>query len=537
MRIQALRPDPKLVQLDYVASEEQSITLVVRTFRPSVPCPNCSRTAQRVHSRYWRTLADRPWNGLRVRLRLHSRRFFCDHRDCPRVIFTERLPGLAARYARRTAALTELLQLLGFALGGEAGARLAAALGLTLSPSALLTQLRLQAASPAPTPRVLGVDDFAFRKGVRYGTLLVDQERGRPIELLPDRRAETLATWLKEHPGVEIVTRDRSYEFAKGISAGAPDAVQVADRFHLLVNLREMSERVVERNRHRLSGIMLPPTTPGAEVQATEGASKSRGRQPARRSSSEEATRTARYERRLAVRQQVHALHEAGETILGISQRLDLNRSTVYRYLRQPPASGATRTRSVRSGLDAHLAYLCQRWAEGCHNAQQLWREIQERGYEGSRKMVAIWAQPQRETPAPSTPQKYRAASVPDSDAATESPPPHSVPVPRLPSTRRLTWFLWREATSLSEEEREVLRSIHAAAPDLALLQPLIHEFQSLLGKREVSAVHTWRERAIASGLSDLQSFVAGLERDQEAVEAAIRLPWSNGAMDPWKVK
>jgi transposase len=146
--------------------------------------------------------------------------------------------------------------------------------------------------------------------------------------------------------------------------------------------------------------------------------------------------------------------------------------------------------------------------------------------------MVAIWAQQQRETPAPTTPQKYRAASGPVSDAAAESPPPESVPVPRLPSTRRLTWFLWREATSLSEEEREVLRSIHAAAPDLALLQPLIHEFQSLLGKREVGAFHTWRERAIASGLSDLQSFVAGLERDLEAVEAAIRLPWSNGPVE-----
>jgi transposase len=524
-----LLPDPKLVQLDYVASEAEAITLVVQTIRPSVPCPDCLCTAQRVHSRYWRTLADLPWNGVRVRLRLHSRRFFCDHRDCPRAIFTERLPGLAERYARRTVALTEVLQLLGFAIGGEAGARLAAALGLKISPSGLLTQLRRQAASTAPTPRVLGVDDFAFRKGVRYGTLLVDLERGCPIELLPDRRAETLAAWLKEHPGVEIVTRDRSAEFAKGITAGAPDAAQVADRFHLLVNLREMCERVVERHRHRLPGIVLPQTTRGGNTLATV-ASETRGRQPARCSPSEEATRTARYERRQALRQQVHDLHEAGETILGISQRLDLNRSTVYRYLRQPPASGATRTRSVRSGLDAHLAYLSQRWAEGCQNAQQLWREIQERGYEGSRKMVAVWAQHQRETPAPTTPQKYRVAST--SAAAVESPSPDRGSAPRLPSTRRLTWFLWREATSLSVEERETLQRIHAAAPDLALLQPLIHEFQSVLRKREVDAFHTWRERALASGLSDLQSFVNGLERDQEAIEAAIRLPWSNGPVE-----
>lgn len=230
--------------------------------------------------------------------------------------------------------MTELLQLLGFGLGGEAGARLVAALGLTRSPSALLTQLRLQATRPAPTPRVLGGDNFAFRKGVRYGTLQVDQERGRPLGLLPDWRAATLAPWLQEHPGVEIVTRDRSYACAKGITAGAPDAVQVADRSPLLVDLRERSERVVERNWHRLPGIMLPQTTPGAEVQGTDGSLNSRGRQPARRSSSEEATRTARYERRWAVRQQVHALDDAGESIRGISQRLKLNRSTLYRPLR-----------------------------------------------------------------------------------------------------------------------------------------------------------------------------------------------------------
>jgi transposase len=490
MRLPALLPDPKLVQLDYVATEAEAITLVVRTIRPAVTCPSCSRSAQRVHSRYWRTLADLPWNGVRVRLRLHSRRFFCDYRDCPRAIYTERLPGLAERYARRTMALTELLELLGFAIGGEAGARLTAALGLTISPSALLTQLHRHVAASAPTPRVLGVDDFAYRKGVRYGTILVDLERGRPFELLPDRRAETLATWLKEHPGVEIVTRDRSFEFAKGITDGAPDAVQVADRFHLLVNLREMCERVVERNRHRLPEIELPPTPPSANAEAPGSTQRSRTRKPARRSPLEEATRTTRYERRRALRQQVHDLHTAGETILGISQRLDLNRSTVYRYLRQPPASGATRTRSVRSGVDAHLSYLSQRWAEGCHNAQQLWREIQERGFGGSRKMIAVWAQQQRETPAPTTPQKYRAGGASVSDATAENPPPERVLALRLPSTRRLTWFLWREASSLSEEEREVLRSIHAAAPDLALLQPLIHEFQGVLSQRDVGAFH-----------------------------------------------
>jgi transposase len=357
-------------------------------------------------------VADLPWNGVQVRLRVRSRRFFCDYADCPQVIFTERLPGLVQRYAHRTVRLMDAIQLIGFALGGEAGVRLAAALGLGVSPTALLEQLRRGSAGTAPTPRVLGVDDFAFRKGVRYGTILVDLEEGRPIEVLPDRRAETLAAWLEEHSGVQVVTRDRSFEFANGITEGAPAAVQVADRFHLLANLREMLERVVERNRHRLKGIVLPAAARGPACSAGPAEPATRPRQPAKRSPVEQATRSARYQDRLSLRQQVHALHQEGGSILGISQRLNLNRSTVYRYLRQEPESGASRARFVGSMLDAHLPYLSQGSAEGCQNGNQLWRELRDRGYRGSRKMVAVWVQHQRETPAPTTPTRYLAASA-----------------------------------------------------------------------------------------------------------------------------
>ena len=528
MSAPTLLPPRWPVTLDYVTCTPDRILLVVTTTQPDPRCPECGHPAQRVHSRYERTVADLPWQGLAVHLRLRSRRFFCDQRDCERAIFTERLPGLVTRYGRRTLRLAEMVQLLGVALGGEGGARLAERLGMAVSADALLQRLR-QGARAAGTPRVLGVDDFAFRKGQRYGTILIDLEAGKPIDLLPDRQAETLADWLKERPGVQIVARDRSWEYARGIRDGAPEAIQVTDRFHLLSNLREMLERVIERNRSLLQGIGLPTVALEVGEAPPEREVVSRFRRPAKRSPTESSIRQARYQHRLTLRQQVHTLREQGESILGIAQRLDLNRSTVYRYLRSQPESGAVRTRQVGSMLDPFPPYLYRRWSEGCRNGSQLWRELRERGYRGSRKMVAVWTQQQREAPAPTAPKKHRAASE---AAPVQATGPASAASSRLPCARRMSWFLWRDADALSPTEQATLTAVHAAAPELATIQPLVHEFQRLVNDRDATAFTCWRERALRSSLPELCSFVAGLDRDLTAVVAGLTLPWSNGPVE-----
>jgi len=247
MNTAALLADPTATRLVCIRPSLRPITLVVTTSALWAECPSCHRRSTRVHSRYVRRVADLPWHGIAVRLELHTRRFRCRNSLCAQRIFSERQPRVVAHYARKTVRLNAALELIGFAVGGEAGARLARELGLAVSPDTLLRRLRVASQKELTTPRIIGVDDFAFRRGQRYGTLLVDLVRRCPIDLLPDREAETLSAWLKAHPGIEIVTRDRSKTYASGITDGAPTAVQIADRWHLLKNLREALERLLKR--------------------------------------------------------------------------------------------------------------------------------------------------------------------------------------------------------------------------------------------------------------------------------------------------
>ncbi|NTU84056.1 MAG: ISL3 family transposase [Chloroflexales bacterium] len=207
-------------------------TLVVDAHTTAVIgfCPTCQHHATRVHSRYLRTPRDLPVLTQHVQLRLLVRRFFCDQPACPRRTFAEGLPELLPRKAQRTTRLTATLHDIGAEVGGTGGAALAGRLRIRTSPDTIVRILRCHACAPLPTPRVLGVDDFALQKGRVYGTILVDIERAAPIDLLPDRRPETLAAWLQDHPGVDIITRDRSTEFTRGATDGAPAAIQVADR-------------------------------------------------------------------------------------------------------------------------------------------------------------------------------------------------------------------------------------------------------------------------------------------------------------------
>lgn len=258
-----LLADPTSIRLDKIIQHHSSLTLVVRVTRAGAECPRCHRPSARVHSYYTRTVADLPWHGVAVKLELRTRRLRCRNSLCTKRIFCERLPRVVACYGRKTVRLDDALRLIGFLLGGEAGARATLKLAMRTSPDTLLRRVRASVKPCSPTPRVLGVDDFAFRRGQRYATTLVDLEKHRVIDLLADRESATLAAWLKAHPGVEVVSRDRSPTYAAAITEGAPVAIQVADRFHLLLNVREALEKVMTRQNRllRSRSLAAPPST------------------------------------------------------------------------------------------------------------------------------------------------------------------------------------------------------------------------------------------------------------------------------------
>jgi transposase len=535
MRLTQLFPHLAGLHLDDVAIANQGIVLTLRATRCTAACPVCGHRSTRVHGRYWRRLADRPCGGQRVTLRLHVRRFICRIPACPRTIFAERFPTLASVHARRTLAQRTDLTDLGFTLGGRPGARLAQRLHLPVSRSTLL---RLMRAAPDPIPppvRVLGVDDFARHRGQTYGTVLVDMETRRPIDLLPDRTAATLARWLRRQPQLEIVSRDRAGAYADGIRQGVPDAIQIADRFHLIRNAGEVLERVLTRHHAALRVAAAavdrettvrnakesePPLTvlPAPIVRA-----RGDGNRPTRPQTRAEQDRQARQGRRHARYDEAMALLQAGVGATTIARQMGVTRQTIWRWVR----TGTFPVRSPQAPRARMIApyepYLRERWQAGCQNARQLWREVQAQGFIGGkesvRRLVVTW----RTTPArPGPPRRHAPAA------------PQTAPLPptRTRSPRQARWLLLRTDDQLQPEQHAYRAALLAAEPAIVEAQVLTVEFCRLVRERDAVAFTAWLQDAQRSGLPEMREFARVLERDRAAVENALCYEWSNGVTE-----
>ena len=476
-------------------------------------------------------------SGRAVHLILHVRRFRCQNQQCQQQTFVERLPEVVPRYARRTTRLGATLSLFASALSGQAGSRLLNQVGMPVRADTLLRLAKQGGATAIKAPKILGVDDFAFRRGRTYGTILVDLETHRPVDLLAERTAEALIDWLKCHPGVEVISRDRTTEYARGASEGAPHAQQVADRWHILKNLREATERALKRIHAEL-----------VEQQKASGQPQA-PRYQRRRSQTEIAASKVARLRRQAHYEEVVALYKQGVSVLGIADQLRMSRSTVRNFVYAGAFPERANTLRAKSLLDPYVPYLEKRWEQGCRNANQLWKELQEQGFVGGYKVVNRWLEPRREKPGRKHSQREKRLL---GLTAVEEPGTHSERVGQeqerfpvqpgepsrhrsaevaLEAPRHLVWLLLRDPSRLDEQEQGTL-SLVRKEQRVEALYGLAQSYVKLVRERDVEAFDPWLEQCMTCGIPDLETFGQGVQKDYSAIRAALTLPYSNGPVE-----
>lgn len=507
-----LLADPAAIDLECFVSEPKAITVVVKAVQSQPCCPKCGQPSTSLHSHYQRIVADLPWHGVAIQLQLHSRKFRCQNSGCPQKVFCERLPNVVAAYARKTVRLNAALTMLAFALGGEAGARTACRLNLNTSGDTLLRRIRQASLPEVCPPTVIGVDDWAKRKGHSYGTILVDLQRRCPIDLLPDREAETLAAWLQAHPSVRVIARDRSGAYAEGARLGAPQAQQVADRWHLLKNLTEALERVLQ-NRN---GCMAEAAEVVKQAQACSAAAIIEAGATTLLSSRNEHTSQPSRERRRRQYDNVMQLHRQGTSIRGIAHRLKMSRMTVYRYLGAGSFPERAPARPRGSRLEKYLPYIHRRFAEGCDNATQLWREVVAQGYPGKEAMVRRYVRRLRARV------HLRSLAEPDNSERLDTAFP-------VPSAKRAAWWLITEEQNLKQQEQEFVIQLNRLSPEIQQVKHLAHGFRQMVRERDWPRLESWLKQARESRIKEMMGFVDGLTKDIDAVAGALRYTWSNG--------
>ena len=470
-----------------------------------------------MHGGYSRVMADGAAGGRPVLIVLAVRRFRCGNPGCTAVTFAEQAAGLSERYRRRSVPLLGMLAGFGLELAGRAAARLAGTLGIAVHPA---TVLRLIAAAAEPevtaAPEVLGVDDFALAKGQVYGTVLVDMRTGDVTGLLPDREAASFEAWLKAHRGATVICRDRAGNYAEGARAGAPDAIQVADRWHLWHNLGEYAGKTVAAHRGCLKD---QPGGGDADGTTAPGTADTPGQEPP--GQGERAVMPDGFldacgrERRLVRRTrdryaEIHRRLDAGESLSAISRVTGLDRKTVQRFARAGSAGELLGNATSReSKLDDFTPYLRQRWNDGVTDAAALHAELRERGWAGSEQTVRRYVRPFRQ-----------ALAAPD-------------PAPAVPKTRQITRWLLTRPDRLQADEQAQLEAIRARCPHIDALAGHVTSFAEMMTARTGSRdLESWLAAVEADDQAGLRSLAAGIRNDQQAVTNGLTLHWNSGKVE-----
>src|SRR6266487_137191 len=421
-------PLPEGMVIGQVEITQTQLIVEVISTQPCAGCPGCGNLSDSVHCQYQRTVHDVPCGGRKVVLRLSVRKFVCRSATCPRKVFAERLPDLVQPWARVSKRLLEELKAIGLAASAEVSERLAPRLGMKVKAPTLLRYLRTIEDPPKTVVTVLGIDDFAMRRGDKYGTILINIETGKPLDLLPNRTAEAVMPWLSTHPEIQVVSRDRASAFADAVNRVLPHATQVADRYHLVQNLRDHLQQFLDRKRTCLPEVEDIPLTagstnsqglrdtladqtstvdsrteaPSAQTEKTSQPQEQVGAE-APKTTMEQETELASLtyaerkkkisrDKRYARYEHMLALHQAGMGQRAIARELHMSRRIAQRYLssdsfpERAPDSG--QRACGKSKLDPYLVYLRERWNTGEHSSSHLFGEIKKRGYTGSESLL-----------------------------------------------------------------------------------------------------------------------------------------------------
>lgn len=481
---------------------DQIILIHLYETSSTAPCPQCGTPGSRIHSRYQRTIADVAFGRRHLLLKLLVRKWICRETSCTQRIFAERFPGLVRRYARMTDRLVEALQAVGVTTNGADAARILEALGMPTSAKTVIRHvLRLPLPSEGSVHEV-GIDEWAWKKGHQYGTILVNLSERRIVQLLADRSVETSKAWLRTHPEIRIVSRDRGKLFREAATDSAPQAQQVVDRFHLQKNFAEALEKFL---RHKTRVLK-------AGARSLAGKARPTPRRAAPKI--EEQERRARHRQRVAVHKRVWKLYREGYHKEQIAQRIGISSQSVYRILKQeaaPPPRQRSRSHSI---LDPYLSYLSDRWNQGCHKARQLYEEIVAQGYTGSRRTLEMRLRTFRPNVA---------HPVSKQTITLEKPP----------SARSTALMIVRPVQNRTPEQTAYLAQLIQSDATIESAFQLSQDFGHLLRKREgLLRLEQWKAAVRASGIVELIAFVDGLADDAEAVANGCSMTWSNGMVE-----
>ncbi len=479
--------------------EEGQIQIKLESLSNQANCPICKMESERIHSAYTRHPSDLAWAEYPVRLEIITKRYFCQNTDCPKRTFAERFPDYLAWYARQTDRVIQKQQRIGINVCAKIAEKLLRMEQIRISDTSINRLIRNLPDPEAHPIRVLGVDDWAKRKRLRYGTILVDLERGQVVDLLHERTAEPLVKWLENHSGIEIITRDRSQTYAGAISRGAPNACQVADRWHLIKNASDALVKILQQE-HSLVKKQLD-----SELKLEKRADIQVSNEML------EGELTKAEQNRKQRMEMVGDLYLQGWSQKKIAKKINIHPRTVRRFLNSPIPKKNRRQRSRT--VDPFIPYLLRRWNEGCQNGSILFIEIQKQGFRGQATMVRNFLHPFRKNLLNLEKDGSQSVSI----------------TSEMPSSQTIAYWILKKPKDRKEDHEKIIEQIKSVLPKLDLTITQARAFAAMIRQQHTDELDSWIKAVEQSSYQIWKNFADGIQKDKAAVQMSIISAWSNG--------